>query len=83
MKAHLEHSRLRTICTSCAVYSPHTKSVEYLLSTATKRIIAAKMGDHIMLDLEEWALVLSKMLRFHFNVDLDLDLDVEVPLQRL
>lgn len=41
------------------------------------------MGDHIMLDLEEWALVLSKMLRFHFNVDLDLDLDVEVPLQRL
>lgn len=54
-----------------------------MLSTATKRIIAAKMGDHIMLDLEEWALVLSKMLRFHFNVDLDLDLDVEVPLQRL
>merc|ERR1711955_101957 len=28
----------------------------------------AKMGDHIMLDLEEWALVLSKMLRFHFNI---------------
>jgi len=26
------------------------------------------MGDHIMLDLEEWALVLSKMLRFHFNI---------------
>merc|ERR1712080_808570 len=25
-------------------------------------------GDHIMLDLEEWALVLSKMLRFHFNI---------------
>merc|ERR1712001_269646 len=27
-----------------------------------------KMGDHIMLDLEEWALVLNKMLRFHFNI---------------
>jgi len=26
------------------------------------------MGDHIMLDLDEWALVLSKMLRFHFNI---------------
>jgi len=26
------------------------------------------MGDHIMLDLEEWALVLNKMLRFHFNI---------------
>merc|ERR1712080_92819 len=25
-------------------------------------------GDYIMLDLEEWALVLSKMLRFHFNI---------------
>merc|ERR1711874_464249 len=27
-----------------------------------------KMGDHIMLDLEEWALVLNKMLKFHFNL---------------
>merc|ERR1712158_231667 len=26
------------------------------------------MGDHIMLDLEEWSLVLNKMLRFHFNI---------------
>merc|ERR1712213_118758 len=32
----------------------------------------AKMGDHIMLDLEEWALVLSKMLRFHFNISEDI-----------
>jgi len=30
------------------------------------------MGDHILLDLEEWALVLSKMLRFHFNVSEDI-----------
>merc|ERR1712128_95094 len=30
--------------------------------------ISDKMGDHIMLDLEEWALVLNKMLRFHFNI---------------
>merc|ERR1711970_800490 len=35
-------------------------------------IAPAKMGDHIMLDLEEWALVLSKMLRFHFNVSEDI-----------
>merc|ERR1711892_313133 len=27
-----------------------------------------KMGDHILLDLDEWALVLNKMLRFHFNI---------------
>ena len=26
-------------------------------------IFSDKMGDHIMLDLEEWALVLNKMLR--------------------
>merc|ERR1712107_168799 len=32
----------------------------------------AKMGDHILLDLEEWALVLSKMLRFHFNISEDI-----------
>ena len=31
-------------------------------------LFSAKMGDHIMLDLDEWALVLSKMLRFHFNI---------------
>merc|ERR1712127_257299 len=31
-----------------------------------------KMGDHLMLDLDEWALVLSKMLRFHFNVSEDI-----------
>merc|ERR1712012_1411653 len=26
------------------------------------------MGDHLMLDLEEWSLVLNKMLKFHFNL---------------
>merc|ERR1712178_558921 len=25
-------------------------------------------SDHIMLDLEEWSLVLNKMLRFHYNI---------------
>merc|ERR1711970_1601465 len=35
-------------------------------------ISPAKMGDHIMLDLDEWALVLSKMLRFHFNISEDI-----------
>merc|ERR1712008_585908 len=35
-------------------------------------ISLAKMGDHLMLDLEEWALVLSKMLRFHFNISEDI-----------
>merc|ERR1711963_497880 len=34
--------------------------------------VPAKMGDHILLDLEEWALVLSKMLRFHFNISEDI-----------
>merc|ERR1711979_149873 len=34
----------------------------------TQAINSDKMGDHIMLDLEEWALVLNKMLRFHFNL---------------
>merc|ERR1712121_285827 len=29
---------------------------------------AGKMGDHIMLNLEEWASVLNKMLKFHFNI---------------
>merc|ERR1712241_697513 len=27
-----------------------------------------KMGDHLMLDLEEWTLVLNKMLKFHYNI---------------
>merc|ERR1712168_1182295 len=27
-----------------------------------------KMGDHELLDLEEWALVLNKMLKFHYNI---------------
>merc|ERR1712045_793395 len=26
------------------------------------------MGDHLMLDLEEWSLVLNKMLKFHYNI---------------
>merc|ERR1719373_858405 len=25
-------------------------------------------SDHLMLDLEEWALVLNKMIKFHFNI---------------
>jgi hypothetical protein len=26
------------------------------------------MGDHILLDLNEWALLLNKMLRYHYNI---------------
>ena len=26
------------------------------------------MGDHILLDLTEWALLLNKMLRYHYNI---------------
>jgi len=37
-----------------------------------------KMGDHIMLDLEEWALVLNKMLRFHFNISEEIKAVVQV-----
>merc|ERR1711863_248564 len=28
----------------------------------------AKMADHDLLDIEEWELVLNKMLKFHFNI---------------
>merc|ERR1712142_881081 len=38
------------------------------MGIVTQAINSDKMGDHIMLDLEEWALVLNKMLRFHFNL---------------
>merc|ERR1739846_274106 len=30
-------------------------------------------SDHIMLDLEEWSLVLNKMLRFHFNISEEIE----------
>ena len=29
---------------------------------------ASIMGDHILLDLTEWALLLNKMLRYHYNI---------------
>ena len=29
---------------------------------------AARMGDHVLLDLQEWALLLNKMLRYHYNI---------------
>merc|ERR1712042_162344 len=38
------------------------------MGIVTQAINSDKMGDHIMLDLEEWALVLNKMLKFHFNI---------------
>merc|ERR1711944_129291 len=38
------------------------------MGIVTQAINSDKMGDHIMLDLEEWASVLNKMLRFHFNI---------------
>merc|ERR1712228_948008 len=42
-----------------------------------------KMGDHIMLDLEEWALVLNKMLRFHFNVSEEIKAVVQAIRQEM
>ena len=30
------------------------------------------MGDHVLLDLQEWALILNKMLRYHFNISEDI-----------
>merc|ERR1711944_128808 len=38
------------------------------MGIVTQAINSDKMGDHIMLDLEEWASVLNKMLKFHFNL---------------
>merc|ERR1711892_1010767 len=31
-----------------------------------------KMGDHVLLDLQEWALILNKMLRYHYNISEDI-----------
>ena len=38
------------------------------------------MADHDLLDLEEWDLVLSKMLRFHYNVSEEIKAVVQVGL---
>ena len=37
-----------------------------LLLTSAPIVII--MGDHILLDLNEWALILNKMLRYHYNI---------------
>ena len=36
------------------------------------------MGDHELLDLEEWGLVLNKMLKFHYNVSEEIKAVVQV-----
>ena len=39
------------------------------MSAPTGRSVCpAVMGDHILLDLKEWELILNKMLRYHFNI---------------
>ena len=64
--------------TTCVVFPPQKKILCVLNICLKQRqreslcALAAKMGDHIMLDLDEWALVLSKMLRFHFNISEDI-----------
>jgi len=30
------------------------------------------MGDHVLLDLQEWELILNKMLRYHYNISEDI-----------
>merc|ERR1711872_853722 len=34
----------------------------------SRPVNTAKMGDHELLDIEEWELVLNKMLKYHFNL---------------
>merc|ERR1711899_15251 len=34
----------------------------------TSLLVLNNMGDHILLDLNEWALILNKMLRYHCNI---------------
>lgn len=34
----------------------------------TSLLVLNNMGDHILLDLNEWALILNKMLRYHYNI---------------
>merc|ERR1712066_808705 len=36
------------------------------------RVLEVNMGDHELLDLQEWALILNKMLRYHFNISEDI-----------
>ena len=36
------------------------------------------MGDHELLDIEEWELVLNKMLKFHFNISEEIKAVVQV-----
>merc|ERR1712025_1068416 len=36
------------------------------------RVLGLNMGDHELLDLQEWALILNKMLRYHFNISEDI-----------
>merc|ERR1711988_334911 len=37
-------------------------------------------SDHIMLDLEEWSLVLNKMLRFHYNISKEIRTEMKPEL---
>merc|ERR1711881_483970 len=32
----------------------------------------SRMGDHVLLDLQEWELLLNKMLRYHYNISEDI-----------
>ena len=33
-----------------------------------KNLMPAGMGDHVFLDLQEWVLLLIKMLRYQYNI---------------
>jgi len=40
------------------------------------------MGDHDLLDIEEWELVLNKMLMFHYNVSEEIKSVVQAIIRR-
>merc|ERR1711973_1083289 len=49
----------------------------------SRPVNTAKMGDHELLDIEEWELVLNKMLRFHFNVSEEIKAVVQAIRQEM
>merc|ERR1711951_25031 len=51
--------------------------------TSSRPVNTAKMGDHELLDIEEWELVLNKMLRFHFNVSEEIKAVVQAIRQEM
>ena len=42
-----------------------------------KKLLAAKMADRVLLDLQERALLLNKMLRYQYNISEEVKADIK------